>query len=209
MQHIECSQCARAVWQTAVLIAATSLLVPTANAQTSPSRLQGPVPVERRSPDINRDLLSRERFRRKAAEAAQKQLEALAGQLREQLVKEIAARKAAESKLADLTARTILTEQIDQERQRLRDDTAQKLEARRALQERELSDLKRRLKLETDQRKALETRTNELAQRNDSVAVNELNTRIKDLERQLTTAEWARKLAEAQLKLVNKRQRGQ
>lgn len=142
-----------------------------AGAQTLPSKLQGPTKAEDAPASAKQGgaaALRRERFRRMAAEAAQKQLEILADQLRQQLAREITARQAAEVVAAELLSRAKLEEQIDSERQRLK--------------------------------AAAETATPQRA--GVSGDASQLKALIKDLERKLKTAEWARKLAEAQLKIM-------
>lgn len=159
--------------------------------------------------DKREALLRKERFRRRAAEAALKQLEQMAAQLREQLGKEISARQAAETVAAELLSRASLENQIDQERKRLRNEKIKILEERRALLERTVEAMAKRLADERAKRQQIEDETVSLAktaaERPDTVTKAEmaaLRSQVKALERELAAAEWARKLAEAQLKVI-------
>lgn len=105
------------------VVALIGELVSPASSQTMPSAL-GETAQQRKlsgrgQPEVL-DELGRERFRRKAAEDAQKQLEVLADNLRAQLAEEIKARQAAEAVASELLSRATLEAQIDGERQRLR-----------------------------------------------------------------------------------------
>ena len=103
---------------------AFAVAVAPASAQNLPNKMQGPTQIGEATVAAKLAAtaeLGRERFRRKAAEVAQKQLEVLADLLREQLAKEIMARRAAEVVAAELLSRAKLEEQIDGERQRLKD----------------------------------------------------------------------------------------
>lgn len=154
----------------------------------------------------------KERFRRRAAEAAQKEIEQMADQLREQLGKEVTARRSAESVAAELVSRASLEDQIDQERARLRTAKIKTLEQRRAGLEREVKALTRRLAEERSRRRQLEEEKAVLAksvaaaQQNTSsgAAIAALKAQVTELERKLNAAEWARKLAEAQLSVLTK-----
>ena len=161
-------------------------------------------------------MLRREQFRREAAEAALKHLEQMADQLREQLGKEVTARRAAEAVASDLLSRASLEDQIDRERERLRDTRVQLLEKRSALLEQKIKDLTQRLTEERTRREQLVAENVALTKsstRPPSATVlaetETLKLRIKSLERRLTAAEWARKLAEAQLKVFAEKVAGQ
>lgn len=190
-----------------------------AGAQSVPSRLQGPARVDGRTPGnappqagmLDAEL-RKERFRREAAEAAQKQLEQMAVQLRAQLGKEIAARQAAEALASDLLARTEVNDQIDRERERLRAEKIATLEKRRDVLERMLDTMTKRLAAERTKREQLETDktapTKIIGVRATGAAAAEtkaLKSQVDTLKRQLAAAEWARKLAEAQLKLITEK----
>jgi hypothetical protein len=181
-------------------------------AQSAPSRLQGPPTLELQQTQVSGEDLEREIFRRQAAEAAQKQLERLAENLRERLAAEVAARTSAEEKLADLTARIVVSDQIDQERQRMHSGQLATLEGERTALERKVSDLTQQLTEESRRRRELEVERDEASRDPPAAAIEsaktieKLGARAKELERQLTAAEWARKLAEAQLKLIGERQ---
>jgi hypothetical protein len=160
---------ARAIMGITVALAAT---VAPVGAQTLSGKMPGPSQIDETAAAATPSgaaELGRERFRRKAAEAAQKQLEVLADQLRQQLAKEIAARRAAQVVAAELLSRATLEEQIDDERQRLK-DAARAVPPLRA---------------------------------GASGDASQLVTLVKGLERKLKAAEWARKLAEAQLKILS------
>lgn len=157
-------------------------------------------------------VLRREQFRRQAAEAALKQLEKMADHLREQLGKEVTARRAAEAVASDLLSRASLEDQIDRERERLSDARVELLEKRSVLLEQKIKELTQRLTDERTRREQLEAENVALAKSsttppNASVLAETetLKLRIKSLERRLTAAEWARKLAEAQLKVVSEK----
>lgn len=197
-----------------------------AGAQSVPSRLQGPARIDSATPDRPSETIPRaglldaelrkERFRRAAAEAAQKQLEQMAVQLRAQLGKEIAARQAAEALAADLLARTEVSEQIDRERERLRGEKIAALEKRRDVLERMLDTMTKRLAAERAKREQLETEktapTRIIGVRSNNAttaAAKALKSQVDTLKRQLAAAEWARKLAEAQLKLITEKRNAQ
>ncbi|MFT5508483.1 MAG: hypothetical protein ACI89J_001558 [Hyphomicrobiaceae bacterium] len=151
---------------------AFAVAVAPASAQNLPNKMQGPTQIGEATVAAKLAAtaeLGRERFRRKAAEVAQKQLEVLADQLREQLAKEIMARRAAEVVAAELLSRAKLEEQIDGERQRLKDAAPAVAPLRAGV----------------------------------GGDAFRLKTLVKDLERKLKAAEWARKLAEAQLKILS------
>jgi len=168
-----------------------------AHAQSGANRLRGPAPAVR-DPEVVA-LLERERFRRESAEAAQKQLELMAEKLRQELVAEVKARQEIEQSSVELAARVTLADQIDQERQRLRSNKVSQLEQK-------VAELTERLASETAQRRSLEK---ELKRRATGTPANsadgDLKSRISELERKLKAAEWAHKLAEAQLDLLNGR----
>lgn len=206
-----------------IVLLAAAALPSDALAQAPPSRLQGPpaspLPPAAAPPALAQpapataDLLERERFRRRAAEIAQKQLEVLAEQLREQLSFEIAQRKAAEAELSQAATRIKLTDQIDEERQRLLDDAMRKIKQQRDVLERQNLTLTQQLSAEASRRRALEVRLREaeaLVQQTEPDAQGgaggKLASRVEELERALNAAQWARKLAEAQLKLATERQ---
>lgn len=178
-----------------------------AAAQSDPNRLQGP-PLSASRPAPGNDILRKEQFRRRAAESAQKQLEQLAEQLREQLVLEVAARKAAEDTLTRTTTRNKLTDQIDQERQRLRGDQIETLKARRDTLEQQVLQLSRQLTDEAARRQKLEEQLQQAggAVPNATAGNAKLNARIQRLEHELNAEKWARRLSEAQLKLLQARQ---
>lgn len=199
-----------------------------AGAQSVPSRLQGPARIDsatpgsplrperptKRIPQAGQldAALRKERFRREAAEAAQKQLEKMAVQLRAQLGKEIAARQAAEALAADLLARTEVDDQIDRERERLRAQRTAALEQRRNVLERMLETMTKRLAAERAKREQLESEktapTRIIGVRSNDATTAEakaLKSQVATLKRQLVAAEWARKLAEAQLKLITEK----
>lgn len=172
-----------------------------------------PRPNENATAAAPRDaVLRREQFRREAAEAALKHLEQMADQLREQLGKEVTARRAAEAVASDLLSRASLEDQIDRERERLRDTRVQLLEKRSALLEQKIKELTQRLTEERTRREQLEAENVALTKSSTTPAsatvlaeTETLKLRIKSLERRLTAAEWARKLAEAQLKVVSEK----
>ena len=159
------------------IVAATAAIVTPVSAQTEPSpntsqgQIQGGAAATATAKPDGAAALRRERFRRRAAEAAQKQLEVLADQLREQLAKEIAARKAAETVAAELALRTKFEEQVDGERQRLK----------------------------------AATKVPEPKRANVGSDTSQLKAMINDLQRKLKAEEWARKLAEAQLKIISEK----
>lgn len=155
-------------------IGATALfgeLVSPALSQVTPKAL-GETAQQRQLPGLGQpealDQLSRERFRRKAAEDAQKQLEVLADNLRAQLAEEVKARQVAEAVASELLSRARLEDQIDGERQRLRTSGKTAVPNRAAA----------------------------------SGDASQLKALVVDLQRRLKAAEWARKLAETQLKVM-------
>ena len=154
------------------------------------------------------EMLRKERFRREAAEAAQKQLERMALQLRTQLGKDISARQAAEALAADLLARSELNDQIDRERERLHTERIATLEKRRSVLERRLNIMSKRLATERTKRQQLETdktariKIISVGPKSAAAETKVLKIQVDALKRQLAATEWARKLAEAQLKLI-------
>lgn len=168
-------------------------------AQSQPKPAPGPI-IETVPADI--ETLRKERFRRRTAEAAQKQLERLADQLREQLIAEVAARKSAEASLKSTLAKIKLSDDIDLERKRLRDSNLLALAKRRDDLERENLRLSQQLADEINRRQQLEAKIEQVL---NSGAEAKLAARIVELERALNAARWARKLAEAQLELVSAR----
>lgn len=180
-----------------------------AAAQSSPNRLQGPpLSALRPVPAPDNDILRKEQFRRRAAEAAQKQLEQLAEQLREQLALEVAARKAAEDELTRTITRNKLTVQIDKDRHRLRGDQIETLKARRDALEQQVLQLSRPLIDEAARRQKLEEQLQQAggAIPNGTAGNAKLNARMQQLEHELNAEKWARRLSEAQLKLLQERQ---
>ncbi|MFY0613602.1 MAG: hypothetical protein JXQ99_18875 [Hyphomicrobiaceae bacterium] len=157
--------------------------------------------------------LRKERFRRRAAESAQKEIEQMAVQLHEQLGKEVSARRKAEGVAADLVSRASLENQIDKERDRLRTEKIKKLEQRRVLLEREVSTLTQRLAQERAKRRQLEQDKAALTQAvaaaqpkaGSETEFDTLKSKVAELTRKLNAAEWARKLAEAQLRVITRR----
>ena len=149
--------------------------------------------------------MRKERFRRRAAEAAQKQIEQMADQLREQLGREVAARQTAEAVATELLSRASLENQIDQERKRLRNEKVDILERMvEALSKRLTDERARRQKLEEENASLVKAS----AAGTDGAPISELaalRSRIKALERELAAAQWARKLAEAQLKVMTEK----
>jgi hypothetical protein len=181
-------------------------------AQSNPSRLQGPpFSTSRPAPASDDEILRREQFRRRAAEAAQKQLEQLAEQLREQLALEVTARKSAQEALARTVTRNKLTDQIDEERQRLRRDQIESLKARRDTLEQQVLQLTRRLADESARRKKLEENIQKAGGAASKIPPGattdktKLNARIQQLEQALNAEKWARRLTEAQLRLLQQR----
>ncbi|MGI9476150.1 MAG: hypothetical protein ACR2PI_05565 [Hyphomicrobiaceae bacterium] len=154
--------------------------------------------------------LRKERFRRRAAESARKEIEGMADNLREQLGREVSARRKAEGVAAELVSRASLENQIDQERDRLRSQKIRQLEQRRTLLEREVKTLTQRLVQERAKRKQLEDEKAALAKKvvdarqgtTSGTDLAALKAKVSDLQRKLNAAEWARKLAEAQLRVV-------
>ncbi|MBU2531951.1 MAG: hypothetical protein KKB37_04385 [Alphaproteobacteria bacterium] len=197
-----------AIWLLGIPIAIFLLAYPSL-AQDGANRKQTPPTEQRPTFGAELDGLRREQFRRRAAEAAQKQLEHLAEKMRQQLGEEVAARKAAEASLARLLERVTLTDQIDEERQRLRDKKLEAVEARNQELERQVLDLSRQLAEEKANKEKLQTkiRTTANASADRGSNSDEMRSRIKQLERELNAAIWARKLAEAQLKLVSEREK--
>lgn len=191
-----------------IFLVGTAVTVTPVEAQNGRSNLQGPPLVQFNNQPGNAtgnsDVLQREQFRRQAAEEARKQLEELAGQLRDQLGEEVARRRTSEARVLELTARLTLTDQLDQERQKFRQDRLESLETSRRSLEQELAVLNQRLTAETARRKALEA---VVATHRATVAAPDerdaLQARIGELEKKLNATEWARKLAEAQLKLLS------
>lgn len=185
-------------WRSALLIVSTAgictIAIAPASAQTNST--SGPV-IESVPADL--ELLRKERFRRRTAEAAQKQLERLAEQLREQLIAEVSARKSAEAALKSTLAKIKLAEDIDEERKRLRDSNVQALEKRREDLQRDNLRLSQQLAEEVNRRQQLEAKLEQVL---NSGEQSKLAARIEELERALNAAQWARKLAEAQLELV-------
>ena len=173
----------------------------------------GPRPDENAAAAAPQDaVLRREQFRREAAEAALKHLEQMADQLREQLGKEVTARRAAEAVASDLLSRASLEDQIERERERLRDSRVRLLEKRGAMLENKVKVLTQRLADESARREQLEAENAALAKSattpasaTDIAETETLKLQIKSLERRLAAAEWARKLAEAQLKVVSEK----
>lgn len=141
-----------------LLASSLSIAAGQARCQSGPNRLQGPSPVPPGLSPTDSDVLAREQFRRRAAEAAQKQLEKLADQLRTRLASEIAARKRAEAQLSELLRRSELTDQIDEQRQRLREDTVAQLRARNKQLEGELNAALWAKKLAEEQLKVINQR---------------------------------------------------
>ena len=154
--------------------------------------------------------LRKERFRRRAAESARKEIEGMADDLRAQLGREISARRKAEGVAAELVSRASLEDQIDRERERLRSDKIRRLEQRRSALEREVKTLTERLAEERARRQKLEADKAVLAEKvagaratpSSAVDLVALKAQVTDLQRKLNAAEWARKLAEAQLRVV-------
>lgn len=194
----------------AALAVAMMVASPLSAQNLPPSRLQGP-PVDATDDMMARDtLLRRELFRRRAAEAAQKELEQIAEQLRLALAREITARRKAEENAAALASRESLSDEIDRERQRLRERRAKAERARRAELEREIETLRQRLRVadaaNAKLRKKLERNgAGAKTARAGQVDGGEREAdRIRTLEKRLAAAEWAKKVAEAQLELVRR-----
>lgn len=188
-----------AVTIAAALVAIGAHLPGHALAQSQQPPVAGPI-IETVPADI--EMLRKERFRRRTAETAQKQLERLADQLREQLIAEVAARKSAEASLKSTLAKIKLSDDIDSERKRLRDSNLLALAKRRDDLERENLRLSQQLAEEINRRQQLEAKIEQVL---NSGAEAKLAARIIELERALNAARWARKLAEAQLELVAER----
>ncbi len=169
----------------------------TPNTEVSPGQSEASQLVDRREAELRK-----ERFRRRAAEAAQKQIEQMADQLREQLGREVTARQTAEAVATELLSRASLEDQIDQERKRLRNEKVDILE-------RMVEALSKRLTDERGRRQQLEEENAKLVKASAAgtdaapkTKLSALRSRIKALERELAAAQWARKLAEAQLKVL-------